>query len=334
MSVLAFGGFGGHFHEAMLSRRRGRPRRPGASIAALFARLVALWLGRLPGALTRRRWPLALVLAAALPLLPWLCEPTPGLRVATFNIENYPKSPRQEVGAFAAIRGLDVAAVGVQEIVEPAAFAEAARRRLGDDWRFVFAEGGPKQRVGVLFDGGALELLSTHTYRETEKVYPGAKPTFEARLSPKTGGSLFGPGAGEVLRLLVVHLKAQGEGVDRRRAQLQALRPVFAAAVASGERVVLLGDFNATENADRDELGALAQATGADWASRELACTSYWARPDGCRGSALDHVIASSKPLRVKARGPCETEGCSPGASCPIFREEVSDHCPVVVELR
>ncbi|HEU4538569.1 MAG TPA: endonuclease/exonuclease/phosphatase family protein, partial [Polyangiaceae bacterium] len=310
------------------------PARPGASVAALLARLVSLWLGRLPAARGRRRWPLALALAAALPFTPWLCEPRPGLRVATFNIENYPKSPRQEAGAFEAIRGLEVAALGVQEIVEPAAFAAAAKRRLGDEWRFVFAEGGPKQRVGVLFDGGALELLSTHTYRETERVYPGAKPTFEARLAPKAGGSLFGPGAGEVLRLLVVHLKAQGDGVERRRAQLQALRPVFAAAVGSGERVVLLGDFNATEPSDRDELGALADATGASWASRDLRCTSYWARADGCLGSALDHVIASAKPRRVAARGPCETEGCSPGASCPIFREEVSDHCPVVVDLR
>ncbi len=305
---------------------------PGLRLAALFARLLLALFGRAPGARPRRRpWVLALV--AALPFTPWLCEPRPSLRVATFNIENYPKSPRQEAGAFEAIRQVGVAALGVQEIVEPAAFADAARRRLGERWRFVHAEGGPKQRVGVLFDGGELELLSTHTHRETEAVYPGAKPTFEARLRP-AGASLFGPSAGEVLRLLVVHLKAQGDGAELRRAQYQALRPVFAAAMASGERVVLLGDFNATNDSDRDELGALARATGAAWASRDLPCTSYWARADGCRGSALDHVLTWSPPRRIAARGPCESEGCSPGARCPIFREEVSDHCPVVVDLR
>ncbi|HEU4407586.1 MAG TPA: endonuclease/exonuclease/phosphatase family protein [Polyangiaceae bacterium] len=327
----------------MLFRRRGLSGRsrpgPGAALAALFARFVLLLLGGRPAAFAppggrRPRWPLALVLVAALPFADGLCPPRSPLRVATFNIENYPKSSRQEAGAFEAIRGVEASAIGVQEIVEPEAFAEAARRRLGPAWRFVHAEGGPKQRVGVLFDGGALELVSTHTYRETEAVYPGAKPTFEARLRPKPSVSFFGAGAGEVLRLMVVHLKAQGDGVDLRRAQLKALRPVFAAAMGSGERVVLLGDFNATDDSDRDELAALAAATGATWASRELPCTSYWARPDGCRGSALDHVFTWAEPRRIAAEGPCESEGCSPGSRCPIFREEVSDHCPVAVDLR
>jgi hypothetical protein len=321
----------------MLLRRRSGPevprRGPGPGIFALVARLVLLWSGRLVrfarAGRAPRRWPLAL--AAALPFAPLLCWPRASTRVATFNIENYPKSPRQEAGAFDTIRELGAAAVGVQEITEPDAFAEAARRRLGERWRFVFAERGPRQRVGVLFDGGAFELLSTNTYRETE-VYPGAKPTFEARLGPK-GLSALGAGPGEVLRLLVVHLKAQDDGLDRRKAQLKALRPVFERALGSGERVVLLGDFNATSEADRAELGALATATGATWASKDLPCTSYWARPDGCRGSALDHVFTWSAPRRAVARGPCESEGCDPGAHCPIFREEVSDHCPVVVEL-
>jgi exonuclease III len=320
----------------MSFRRRGRLGRPWpAAPVARVARLSLFLLGlfsRPPGRPGGRRVAaLVLALVVALPFTPWLCTPRASLRVATFNIENYPKSPRQEAGAFEAIRELEVAALGVQEIVEPAAFAEAARRRLGEPWRFVFAEGGPKQRVGVLYDGGALELLSTHTYRETEAVYPGAKPTFEARLRPKGAASFFG--AGEVMRLMVVHLKAQGDGVDLRRRQLAALRPVFAAAVGSGERVILLGDFNATNDSDRDELAALAGAAGAVWASQDLPCTSYWARPDGCRGSALDHVLTSARPRRVVARGPCESEGCTPGARCPIFREEVSDHCPVVVEL-
>lgn len=321
----------------MLFRRRGLsgPSRPGpgAALVALFARFLLLLLGGSLGALgPKRRWPLVLGLALALPFGLGLCTPRPTLRVATFNIENYPKSPRQEAGAFEAIKAIEVAALGVQEIVEPEAFADGAKRRLGPGWRFVHAEGGPKQRVGVLFDGEALELLSTKTHRETEAIYPGAKPTFEARLRPKAAASLFG--AGEVLRLLVVHLKAQGDGADRRKAQLKALRPVFAEAMGSGERVVLLGDFNATGDSDRDELSALAGATGAVWASKDLPCTSYWARPDGCRGSALDHVFASARPKKIMARGPCESEGCAPGSHCPIFREEVSDHCPVVVDLR
>jgi endonuclease/exonuclease/phosphatase family metal-dependent hydrolase len=188
----------------------------------------------------------------------------------------------------------------------------------------VYANRGPKQRVGVLFDSGALELLSTRTHRVTE-VYDGAKPAFETRLRP---------GSGDVLRLLVVHLKAGGDGVELRRRQLGALRPVVADAMRSGDRVVLLGDFNATSEDDRRQIEALSGALELSWASKGLRCTSYWARDDGCRGSALDHVLLSGAARRAAARGPCETEGCEPGAACPIFHRDVSDHCPVVADLR
>jgi exonuclease III len=247
-----------------------------------------------------------------------------GLRVGTFNIENYPQSQRQVEGAFRAIDALDVAALGVQEITEPEAFARAARERLGDEWRFAFPAESPPQRVGVLYDGADLELVATQTHRET-LVYDGGKPMFEARLRGRDDGA--------VLRLFVVHLKAAGDGGDVRRRQLRAIRPVIAAAASSGDRVVLLGDFNATGPGDRDEIAALAAAAGMTWASRELACTSYWDRDDGCLGSALDHVLASEAARSIAARGPCETDGCDRRDRCPAFHDEVSDHCPVTLDL-
>lgn len=269
-----------------------------------------------------RRVLTALALLLAVTLL-YQCIAPGSARVATFNIENYPKSAQQEALAFDAIRSLDAVAIGVQEITDPGAFAAAARRRLGDAWRFVFADRGPEQRVGVLYDGGALELLSARTLRETE-VYSGAKPALEARLAPR---------AGDVLRLIVVHLKAAGDGAPRRREQLLALRPRIIEAMRTGERVVLLGDFNATGDEDRREIAALAEATGMAWASEGLGCTSYWSRRDGCVGTALDHVLTWRAPRGIRARGPCETEGCAARESCPIFHRDVSDHCPVTVDL-
>ena len=99
----------------------------------------------------------------------------------------------------------------------------------------------------------------------------------------------------------------------------------------SGDRIVLLGDFNATGDADRAAIRALAEATELEWASEGVECTSYW-EPDGCRGSALDHV-RSSDDAEVVAVGPCEDVGCAPGTRCPTFFHEVSDHCPVTAEL-
>lgn len=244
-------------------------------------------------------------------------------RVATFNIENFPKSSTQEEGAFDAIRSLDAVAIGVQEITDPSAFAAAAKRRLGEKWRFIHADRGPDQRVGVLFDSEALALISSRTIRAPE-VYKGAKPAFEARFS-RLGW--------DAIRIIVVHLKAGGDGISTRKEQLRALRPVVEEASQSGDELVLLGDFNATSDDDRGEIAALAEAADMKWASKDLACTSYWDREDGCRGSALDHLLTSGFSTGIRARGPCETEGCSPGKSCPVFHREVSDHCPVTIDL-
>ena len=245
------------------------------------------------------------------------------VRVATFNIENYPKTPTQVAGAFTLIGELGVAAIAVQEITAPDHFAAMARHRLGDTWRFVHSGPSPLQRVGVLFDAAELELIRRVVHRETV-VYPGGKPAVEARLQPRDGGP--------ALRFFAVHLKAAGDHAETRRRQLEALAPVLRSAVETGDRVILAGDFNATSEADRRTIATLAETTGLHWATADLECSHFWQRDDGCVASRLDHALTSWPPDNVAARGPCETEGCHPDESCPVFRDEVSDHCPVTID--
>lgn len=262
-----------------------------------------------------------MVIAATALASPWRsCSGRAPLRVATFNIENYPKSPRQARGAFETIRALDATAVAVQEITDPADFTRAAQRHLGASWRFVFPDGGPPQRVGVLFDGDALVLRGTRVHRECATT-PGARPAFEARFTDREGAPL---------TLLVLHLRAGSTGFETRRAQLRALRPIVAEGMRGPGRYVVLGDFNATGPSDREEIATLARETGARWTSERLGCTSYWARPDGCVGSALDHVVSNTAARSIAALGPCAEFGCNPGGRCPTFHAEVSDHCPVL----
>jgi endonuclease/exonuclease/phosphatase family metal-dependent hydrolase len=96
------------------------------------------------------------------------------------------------------------------------------------------------------------------------------------------------------------------------------------------ERLVVLGDFNATEAADRRDLARLAAATALVWASEPLACTAFWDRDDGCPRSRLDHMLASTRPTSIAATGACASAGCEWEASCPVYADAVSDHCPVV----
>ncbi len=248
------------------------------------------------------------------------------LRAATFNIERFPKGDGQASGAFDLLKALEVDVVGVQEITNPEVFAREARARLGPSWRFVAAERSPPMRVGVLFDAARFDLVSTRTY-DAIRTSERDRPAFEARLT-RAGRP------GPTLRVIVVHLKATSEGLDIRRRQHRALAPILRAAADSGDEVLLLGDFNATEIEDRQMLQELAVGAGLSWVSKGLDCTAYWSRDDGCLGSRLDHVIAWDRRARVKARGPCEEEGCATKDRCPVFTERVSDHCPVTVDLR
>lgn len=247
---------------------------------------------------------------------------TADVRVATFNIENFPRDEHQVRGAFAAIRELDAPVVAVQEITDPALFERAAREELGDAWRFVHDGSDHVQHVGVLYDSARFELAYARTHDEIRLGARG-KPALEVRLR----------GGARALRLFVVHLKAGGGFAHVRREQLRQLAAIVEDAVESWDEVVVLGDFNATGDEDRRNLARFADVTGLTWSSEPLACTSYWNRTDGCRGVALDHLFTREAPDDVRARGPCEEIGCAPSDRCPTFHREVSDHCPVTADL-
>jgi endonuclease/exonuclease/phosphatase family metal-dependent hydrolase len=297
----------------MLHRVETRPR----SILRLLGRL--LWL---------RRQVLAPVVALALVFGFAATRACPGpsaqVRVATFNIRSFPERPEQVEAAFATIAELDVPIVAVQEITDPQAFTDAATRTLGPNWRTEF---GPwhdedKRRLlpGVLYDNHLYQLDYTRLHRQT-RIDGSGRPMLEVRLLARDDGS--------ALRVFVVHLQAGGDNFGRRRAQLDAVTPILGRAAAGKDEVVMLGDFNSTSDADRELLRNFANTVELHWASEQLACTSYW-KPEGkCQGSALDHVFTSRPASETTARGPCESVGCVPGDRCPIFYDEVSDHCPV-----
>jgi endonuclease/exonuclease/phosphatase family metal-dependent hydrolase len=255
----------------------------------------------------------------------------PRLRFATFNIEDFPKHRRQVDGAFDEIAALDVEFVAVQEITEPALFLREARRRFGGRWDFAYldtrpgvADKRPGHHLGVLYDSMRWELIGTRVHQGTRLIGGREKPTLEVRLQHEAA----------IVRVLVVHLKAGSEGRVIRARQYKALGQIVREVKRSGERIVLLGDFNATEPGDRDDLAWLAKDTGLVWASEALACSAFWSRDDGCPRSRLDHVLTWSRPSSVRAAGACAIEGCDWQASCPTYAQQVSDHCPVVVEIR
>ncbi len=273
----------------------------------------------------KRGW----LIVAALALIPCaslcMCGEKVEVGVATFNLENYPRHEGQGRAAFEVISGLEVSAVAMQEIVNPERFAREARRHLGASWRFVWSREGGPQRVGVLYDSDALELRGSRSHVET-LLYPRARPALEVALMARASGA--------PVTLLVVHLKAGGEGAAAtRRRQLDALSPVLDGLRERGAPVVLLGDMNSTTDADRAALASLARQRGLEWATEPLACTHYWSKKASCPAHPLDHALTGAPARDVRAAGACATVGCDPGDACPVYRREVSDHCPVRMSL-
>ena len=255
----------------------------------------------------------------------------PPVRIATFNIEDFPKDDRQIDGAFAELAALEAPIIGVQEIMDPQRFAAAMRDHLGVDWRVVFepfVELGYRH-TGVVFDARRFALIS-RTIHDGTKLGGNHKSVLEVRLRPVDGGAAIGRAA---IRVMVVHLKAGGDGRDIRARQHVELRRIVALANQSGDRVVVLGDFNATHDVeDRADLATLASSTGLAWSTEPLACSAFWRRDDGCPRSRLDHILAWDTGT-VSVAGACATAGCDYEDSCPLYSREISDHCPVIVQL-
>ncbi|HUJ59137.1 MAG TPA: endonuclease/exonuclease/phosphatase family protein [Kofleriaceae bacterium] len=245
------------------------------------------------------------------------------LRLATFNIENFPKDARQVRGALDEIADADAGFVAVQEISDAAVLRAAARELLGASWDFVQAEPGARLDLGVLYDRARFTVVSRQVHDET-RLGGRNKPVLDVGLRDRDG---------VVVRVLVVHFACCTPGRPIRARQHEALRAIVASVRREHERVVVLGDFNATEDADRADLAALARATGMVWATEALACSAFWSRADDCPRSRLDHVLTWRAPDHVAARGACATEGCGATRSCPLYAREVSDHCPVVVTV-
>ena len=255
-------------------------------------------------------------------------EASSATRFASFNIEFFPKDQRQVQESFVLIDELGASAIGLQEITDTDRFSVEAKRRLGDTWDFVYQDvvaikAKPKLHIGVLYNTEVFQLERVGSRDET-RIDERTQPTLQVRLLHRA--------TGERVTMLVVHFKALPEGREQRIQQFAGLLRIVRDLQAHGRNLVIMGDFNATDEGDRDSLKYLSDTAGLVWATEELPCSAFWERADDCPTSRLDHIFSWKVPARVVARGGCEL-GCDTQNSCPLYRREVSDHCPVVLEM-
>lgn len=284
------------------------------------------------------------------------------LRIATFNIRNFPVEPPQEGQTAPPLsyslesdqdHVLEVLAqlrfdlLAVQEIRDPAAF-DALLVRLssatGRAWEARWSENtnGNEQHIGLVFDAERLALEDLREHPEVD-VSGTLRPGLSARVTSLEGGADF--------RAMVVHL-ASGDSHKRRDlrvTQVSAIASVISGLAAeTGEAdAIVLGDMN-TAGGDEElpTLDATMATADLERAVGPMACTAYWVKKSTnplVRPSLLDQVYLASFEERdlevpVLAGGHCAERACERFES----RDEatggtfwdVSDHCPVYFEIR
>lgn len=261
---------------------------------------------------------------------------TDALRVATWNLRNFPGRGQDVQGVADSVRALHASLVAVQEIKNP----DELRSRLPGKI-LLLSKGGGKghQRLGFAYDPVLLDAVGApREHRELTaggRVRPAFAQTFRLRAS------------GEPFDAIVVHLKAMPKGAALRERQWVQLASIADRASA---RVIVLGDFNPVGGEGRtahEELLALEGAlvdTGLQRIPVEDGCSAYWDGPrrDAWKEPSLLDLIfvrgfGERQILVAHAGGHCAANGCESLRSTDAYPdpsfETFSDHCPVHVDL-
>ncbi len=264
-----------------------------------------------------------------------------GLRVVTWNLHNFPDPTQDPARLRARLHGLGADLLAVQEIHEPAALAA-----LLPGWQLALSEQGGRgqQRLGVAFDPAALEQVGPGHEHAELSMRGRVRPGFSLYLRARGGGPDF--------HVVVVHLKAMRDGHALRVQQWALLADLAGDLLRRDPDLIVLGDFNvtgATGSEPEDELAALTDTLAPLGLTRVVgpgACSAYWdgARRDAWHEPSLLDLVwiagmtesashrAQALPLHHCARHRCQPFRSTPSHPEPDYAD-LSDHCPVVVDL-
>jgi endonuclease/exonuclease/phosphatase family metal-dependent hydrolase len=264
-----------------------------------------------------------------------------GLRMATWNLRNFPEPTQDHSRLRERLQGLGADLLAVQEIHD-----RVALQALLPGWDLHLSEQGGRghQRLGIAFDPAALELVEPA--REHPELGMGGRvrPGLSAYLRARDGGPDF--------HVLVVHLKAKPDGYPMRQQQWSLLAAIAGDLLRRDPDLIILGDFNTTgtrggtPEAELAALAAVLEPLGLRRLAPDAPCSAYW---DGSRRDAwhepslldlvwvadLDEGLSSTtgvRPLHHCARHHCQPFRSTPGHPEPDYAD-LSDHCPVMLDL-
>ncbi len=250
------------------------------------------------------------------------------LDVATWNLENFPRTGATPRVVAELIRSLGLDLVAVQEIADRASFEELVGRLPEHDGVLSthYYGDGSYQKVGFVYRRDLVEVTGLRLLYEDE-AYVFPRPPLEVTARLVDGSRDF--------VAITVHLKA-GTGADReRRARATELLEAHVRGLVDGpgdDEVLVLGDFNEVLTTSSG------RATLSPWLSspeRYRMRTQVLADQDEASflpsGVILDHVVSTAA---------LDDELAGDTAEIPLlhlqvgdYEGTVSDHLPVVVSM-
>jgi endonuclease/exonuclease/phosphatase family metal-dependent hydrolase len=286
-------------------------------------------------------------------------------RIATWNIRWFPRGSAPGVSASTptdlewlacAITWLDADLVAVQEMLRTQQAEEALGTLLrhlaaftGQPWSSSFQQcgGASAQHVGFLWNAGRVDLTGGRDEWRLNGVAHSQNKACAGNLRPGYYGHARSLAGGADFHVIVVHSdsgRADRDIGNRERAR-DRIGAIAAELAPTDRDVVILGDFN-TMGADsgksaEQEIDDLREALeGQPLPFRHLTlqnqCTEYF----NGQGGWLDHIVATQamnelRPAMAQVSGYCAVAQCRPmsDANMPAAYRNLSDHCPVVVDL-
>ncbi len=282
-------------------------------------------------------------------------------KLASYNIRNFDydtrsHTPTNKKHLVHTINEIQADLMAVQEINEREIFIEMIESNYKREYSTVLSKcgGAHDQRLGFIFKTKKVKLISFHEDYRT--VTPGKGRVITSNncrygSRPLAIAKFKKLDSGEIFYAIAVHLKSGGQpkSITTRFKQLKVLNKVTSELKQSGvSNIVIMGDFNSTEYSLKNENYRrfkrevskmdLIDTTG------DLACSSYWwGGVDDYQQypSTLDHILVSSdflnkRQFQSQNMAHCKQLKCQPTLELDmgVSFDEVSDHCPVMAEIK
>jgi endonuclease/exonuclease/phosphatase family metal-dependent hydrolase len=279
-------------------------------------------------------------------------------KIATYNIRNFDYDQRYNIHTNKGhlkeiLTEISPELLAVQEINNVTEFKNYIKNNF-PLYDAVISEcgGAHGQRLGFVYKTTVLKLVSFEedlsvvdpgtNLTQSELCTTGSRPLAVATFKDSQKKELIG---------MAVHFKSGGnpDSLKKRLKQIEILKNKLLKLRETGhDRVVVMGDFNTTEYLERGDaykqyVKAFNEAKVNDL-TQNTPCSAYWwgGVEDGTEDpSLLDHVLVTPELLKGKnitamPISHCQRVQCKevPTESLGMSYAEVSDHCPIVANLK